>query len=105
MFPRLSLERPRTQAARFFSPLSRREMLGMSLASALGVSFSGWLPRLAAAAGEEAKKQGKSCILLWMNGGPSQTDTLDLKVGHANGGPSKETETAVPGLRISENLP
>jgi len=89
----------------FFSPLSRREMLGVGLASALGVSFSGWLPRLAAAAGEEARKQGKSCILLWMNGGPSQTDTLDLKPGHANGGPYKEIETAVPGIKISEHLP
>jgi hypothetical protein len=85
--------------------LSRREAFRVSLASALGVSFSGWLPRLAAAAGEEIKKQGKSCILLWMNGGPSQTDTLDLKVGHANGGPFKEADTPVPGLKISEHLP
>jgi uncharacterized protein (DUF1501 family) len=40
-----------------------------------------------------------------MSGGPSQTDTWDLKPGHKNGGPSKETATAVPGLRISEHLP
>src|SRR5262249_17144404 len=33
-----------------------------------------------------------------------QTDTWDLKVGHKNGGPSKETATAVPGLRFSEHL-
>src|SRR5207244_4258297 len=69
-----------------------------------GVSFSGWLPRLAAAA-EAQKKRGKSCILLWMNGGPSQTDTFDLKPGHANGGPFKELATAAPGVRISEHLP
>jgi len=109
MFTRPNLEipvrSPATDAARFFSPLSRREALGLSLASVLGVSFSGWFPRLAAAAAEEAKKQGKACILLWMNGGPSQTDTLDLKVGHANGGPFKETDTAVRGLKISEHLP
>ena len=37
------LASPRTFAA----PYSRRDMLGMSLASVLGVSFSGWLPRLA----------------------------------------------------------
>src|SRR5688500_17638175 len=85
------IQSPADQATRrFFSPLSRREMLGVGLASALGVSFSGWMPKLAAAAGEAAKKQGKSCILLWMNGGPSQTDTLDLKPGNANGGPFKE---------------
>jgi uncharacterized protein (DUF1501 family) len=40
-----------------------------------------------------------------MSGGPSQTDTFDLKVGHKNGGPSKDTATAAPGVRISEHLP
>jgi len=40
-----------------------------------------------------------------MSGGPSQTDTWDLKPGHKNGGPFKETATAIPGLRISEHLP
>src|SRR5262245_7003098 len=91
--------------ARFAAPLSRREMMGMSLASVLGVSFSGWLPRLAAASSEAAARRGKSCILLWMQGGPSQMDTLDLKPGHANGGSFKEIATAVPGIRISEHLP
>ena len=47
----------------------------------------------------------RSCILLWMNGGPSQIDTFDLKPGHANGGEFKEIETATPGIRISEHLP
>jgi hypothetical protein len=86
----------------FFSDYSRRDFLRMSLAGALGVSYSGWMPRLAQSA-EGAKH--KACILLWMPGGPSQTDTFDLKPGHANGGPYKETETAVPGIRISEHLP
>src|SRR5262249_7533532 len=44
-------------------------------------------------------------ILLWMSGGPSQTDTFDLKPGHANGGPFKEIATGTPGIRISEHLP
>jgi len=89
----------------FAAPLSRRDMLRISMASALGVSFSGWLPRLAAAAGDSVAKRGKACILLWMQGGPSQLDTLDLKPGHANGGPFKAIETAVSGIRISEHLP
>jgi len=89
----------------FSAAFSRRDMLGMSLASVLGVSFSGWLPRLAAAAGEATAKRGKSCILLWMQGGPSQMDTFDLKPGHANGGSFKEISTAVNGIRISEHLP
>jgi uncharacterized protein (DUF1501 family) len=86
----------------FFSDYSRRDFLRMSLAGALGVSFSGWLPRLARAA--DGTKH-KACILLWMPGGPSQTDTFDLKPGHENGGPFKEIETAVPGVKISEHLP
>ncbi len=77
----------------------------MSLASALGVSCSGWLPKLAAAAEESPSARGKSCILLWMSGGPSQTDTFDLKPGHPNGGTFKEIDTAVSGIRISEHLP
>ena len=81
---------------------SRRDFVRMSLASAFGVAACPWLPRLAAAAD---KKPAKSCIVLWMSGGPSQMDTWDLKPGHKNGGPYKERATAVPGLKISEHLP
>ncbi len=81
---------------------NRRDFVRMSLASAFGAAACPWLPRLAAAAG---KKPPKACIVLWMSGGPSQTDTWDLKPGHKNGGPFKEIGTAVPGLRISEHLP
>jgi uncharacterized protein (DUF1501 family) len=81
---------------------SRRDFVRISLASAFGAAVCPWLPRLAAAAG---KAPAKACIVLWMAGGPSQTDTWDLKPGHKNGGPSKEMATAVPGLRISEHLP
>ncbi len=40
-----------------------------------------------------------------MGGGPSQTDTFDMKPGHANGGSFKEIQTAAAGLRVSEHLP
>jgi hypothetical protein len=52
-----------------------------------------------------APRRKRSCILLWMNGGPSHLDTFDLKPGHANGGPFQETATNVPGTKISEHLP
>lgn len=81
---------------------TRRDFLNMSVASALGVSYSGWISRLARA---DAKSRQRACILLWMTGGPSQMDTFDLKPGHKNGGPYKEIETAVPGIKISEHLP
>jgi hypothetical protein len=53
----------------------------------------------------DESKNLRSCIVLWMAGGASQIDTFDLKPGHENGGPFKEIETAVPGIRISEHLP
>src|SRR5271155_4859949 len=84
--------------------LSRRDWLRLSAAGVLGTSVSGWLESLAdAAAGHPARK--RSCILLWMNGGPSQMDTFDLKPGHKNGGPFREIATAAPGVKISEHLP
>ncbi|MBI5154330.1 DUF1501 domain-containing protein [Candidatus Poribacteria bacterium] len=47
----------------------------------------------------------KSVIVLWMDGGPSQTDTFDPKPNHANGGSFKAIGTAVPGVMLSEHLP
>jgi Protein of unknown function (DUF1501) len=84
--------------------LSRRDWLRSSAAGIAGCSMSGWLGTLAADAATDPKRRG-SCILLWMNGGPSQMDTFDLKPGHANGGPFREIATAVPGIKISEHLP
>lgn len=83
--------------------VSRREVLRMlSLLSA--TSVSGWFPRFASAASDELSTN-RSCILLWMPGGPSQLDTFDLKPGHANGGEFRPISTAVPGIEISEHLP
>jgi hypothetical protein len=84
--------------------LTRRDWLRLAGAGVVGYSSSGWLETLAQAAANDPRRR-RSCILLWMNGGPSQMDTFDLKPGHANGGPFKETKTSVPGIRISEHLP
>src|SRR5438309_9278507 len=85
-------------------PLSRRDWLRLASLGVVGYSMSGWLERLAAAAARDPQRR-RACVLLWMAGGPSQTDTFDLKPGHPNGGPFKEIATAVPGIRISEHLP
>ena len=83
---------------------SRRRWLQLSSLGVLGASMSGWLPHLAsrARAAEGGVQRRKSCILLWMDGGPSQTHTFTI--------PEKEpdygtTKTAVPGIHISEHLP
>src|SRR5262245_45033174 len=85
--------------------LSRRAWLrraGGAMASCS--ALSGWMSGLAAQSVTDPRRK-RSCILLWMAGGPSQTDTFDLKPGHRNGGPFHEIATAVPGLRIGEHLP
>src|SRR5436305_1799518 len=84
--------------------LSRRDWLKLTTAGVIGYSMSGWLERLAAdTAGNPERK--RSCILLWMNGGPSQMDTFDLKPGNENGGTFDAIDTNVPGIKISEHLP
>jgi len=86
------------------SRIDRRDWLKLSAAGVVGYSMSGWLEALAADTATHPQRR-KSCILLWMNGGPSQMDTFDLKPGHINGGPFREIATSVPGIRISEHLP
>lgn len=81
---------------------SRRDWL--RFAGIVGCSSTSWLRALAADAAQNAQRK-RSCILLWMSGGPAQNDTFDLKPGHANGGPIKEIDTAVSGVRIGEHFP
>lgn len=94
----------RCQSMPQFSEISRRDWLRLSAAGVLGGSLSGWLEPLAAATAADPERK-RSCILLWMSGGPSQMDTFDLKPGHENGGPFQAIETSIPGVRISEHLP
>ncbi len=82
--------------------LSRRDLLRWSWAGLVGGATLPWLEAMAA---DAAPVRKRSCILLWMNGGPSQMETFDLKPGHANGGSYHEIATSVPGIKISEHLP
>ena len=50
----------------------------------------------------ELRRQGKSVILLWMGGGPSQFETFDPKPGTANGGPTQAISTSVSGIQIAQ---
>ncbi|HEY7326529.1 MAG TPA: DUF1501 domain-containing protein [Gemmataceae bacterium] len=84
--------------------LSRRDWLKLSAAGVSSVSLSGWLQVLASRAAQTPNKH-KSCILLWMDGGPSHKDTFDLKPGTKDGGEFKPISTAVPGIQISEHFP
>ena len=84
--------------------MNRRDFVRLSSLGVLGGSLAGWLAPLAARAAE-SKAKTKSCILLWMDGGPSHKDTFDMKPGTKDGGDFKPIKTAAPGVEISEHLP
>ena len=86
--------------------LSRRALLKGSLATAGGASLMNWGGLAHAAdAAAETKKRGKHCILIWLNGGCSQFETFDMKVGRPNGGLFREISTNLPGTRVCELMP
>jgi hypothetical protein len=80
--------------------VSRRQFLATTAAGATGLF--GWREALAQSA-PELRRQNKSCILLFMRGGPSQFETFDPKPGHDNGGPTQAIDTAVSGIRIASS--
>jgi hypothetical protein len=86
------------------SGLSRRDFLRMTSYGFGGACLSGWMNVLASRAAETGAKT-KSCILLWMDGGPSHKDTFDLKPGTKDAGEFKPIKTNVPGIEISEHFP
>ncbi len=86
----------------------RRDFLkGISLGALAGGLSGGllnWTDMVTAQAAE-LRQRGMACILLWMQGGPSQFETFSPKPGHANGGETKAIPTAVPGIQIAEHYP
>jgi uncharacterized protein (DUF1501 family) len=88
----------------FNEMMSRRQLLKAGVAGVAGLSASNWLDILAARASEPGQRT-KSCILLWMAGGPTHKDTFDLRPGTDNGGPFRQIQTAVNGIQISEHFP
>ena len=83
------------------TPLTRRSLMSGSLSGFFAYAMHN---RCEAALAAPAKRE-KRCIVLWMNGGPSQLDTFDPKPGTATGGEFKTISTAIPGLSIAETLP
>jgi len=82
----------------------RRDFLKIIPAAAAAGGLLSWQDLLAANA-PTLRKSGKACILLWMQGGPSQFETFDPKLGHANGGETKSINTTVSGIEIADSLP
>lgn len=86
--------------------LSRRSLLKSCLATASGAAVMNWGSLFSSAsAADELKKRHKRCILLFMNGGASQFETFDMKVGRDTGGPFRPIKTNVAGAEVCELLP
>jgi hypothetical protein len=85
--------------------VTRREFLRVGGLSLAGLT----LPELlrARASGDAPRGRAKSCIQLFMWGGPSQHETFDLKPHAPEGvrGEFRPIETNMPGIRICEHLP
>src|SRR4051812_40825855 len=85
----------------------RRAFLQLTAAGVATTAMSGWMRVLAdnAKTNTPTGKKHKSCILLWMDGGPSHKDTFDLKPDSKGAGEFKPIKTAASGIEISEHLP
>jgi hypothetical protein len=77
---------------------SRRDFLKIGSLGFLGINLGQYLR---AAGNQPAAGKAQSCILLWLEGGPSQIDTWDPKPSSA----FKPISTNVAGIQVSELLP
>ncbi|MGI9516655.1 MAG: DUF1501 domain-containing protein [Pirellulaceae bacterium] len=84
--------------------INRRQMLGGSIGGFFAYAARNHCDGLFASE-VNSSARAKRCIVLWMDGGPSQLDTFDPKPGTSTGGEFQSIETAAPGMRISETLP
>ncbi len=84
--------------------IRRRDFLRGVSAAAFAAGMLGWQDMMALRA-DDLKRRGKACILLWMEGGPSQFETFSPKPRHENGGETQAIATNVSGIQIADNLP
>jgi hypothetical protein len=84
----------------------RRDVLRVGALTALGLGLGDW-HRMQSVFAAPERKAAKSCILLWLDGGPSHLETFDLKpeAPVEVRGPFQSIATSVPGTHICELLP
>lgn len=89
--------------------VSRRDFLHLGVLTGFGLSLPGFFRRQALAAVPAAagvRAPAKSCILLWLDGGPSHIDLFDPKPEAPSEirSPFRSIPTVVPGLHLCEHL-
>ena len=87
------------------SEMPRRNFLKFGMSSFLGLVAMQHLQSTAFAQIEKIAPRAKQCIVLFMNGGPSQLDTFDPKPGTPNAGPFSAIQTSAAGVQFSQHLP
>ena len=88
--------------------LSRREAIRAGGLAAFGLGLGNLTQyRQLSAATPAGRAAAKSCILVWLDGGPSHLETFDPKpeAPVEVRGPLDTIPTALPGIRLSECLP
>lgn len=88
------------------SVFPRRSFLRLATGGLVALSSSSWLSALADNAAATGRRY-KSCILLWMGGGPSHIDTFDPKPDAPAEirGVFNPIATSVTGIQVSELFP
>jgi hypothetical protein len=89
------------------TPMHRRTFLRAGALSALGLGLPHLLAGRAAGAAAPGRGRARSCILLYMLGGPPQQETFDLKPNAPGKARSllAPIATSVPGVQVCEGLP
>jgi len=92
--------------------IGRRTLLHTGAQGLVGLLVSRWLASPSALADSSSSAapaplpgRATACIVLYLNGGPSQLDTFDPKPGAPTGGSFKSIATRSPHLRLSQHLP
>jgi hypothetical protein len=84
--------------------ITRRGLLQLAGGGFASLAATGLLRSLGLNAAE-LKRSGRACIMVFLNGAPSQLETWDPKPGAGNGGPTKAIATAIPGVQFAEYWP
>ena len=87
--------------------VSRRELLQVGAAGALGLTLPQLLRADARAGRAGQAATADACILVFLNGGPSHLDMWDMKpqAPAEIRGEFRPVPTTVPGVQLSEHLP
>lgn len=83
--------------------ISRRHWLQAASFAGASCGIAPWWTKLLAES--SAKTKAKACILIFLEGGPSQIDTFDPKPGTPTGGPVEAIDTKLPDVKFSQYVP